>query len=100
MFSLKSIAFLSLFIFSINPVFAQDSDCCADLRQEVKMIQVEVKTIKKQLKTQAATVNEQQKTTKSGFESVGDLVDALHKHFPEIPGLKEIKSIFDSLNKK
>ena len=99
MLLLRSIAFLILFIFSINPVFAEDTDCCTDLRHEVKMIQDEVQTIKNQLKTQAATVSKQQTTTKTGFAGVGVLVDALHKQFPNIPGLETVKKLFDSLNK-
>lgn len=95
---LKPVTLFLLVIFSVSPVWAQNTDCCTDLRHEVKMIQDEVQTIKNQLKTQAITVSKQQTTTKTGFEAVGTLVDALHKHFPEIPGLETVKRIFDALN--
>lgn len=95
---LKSMAWLIiLFIFSLTPAWAADeSSCCAALRQEVQMI-------KDQLKNQQARVskelNQQQATSKTGFKGVGALIDALSIQFPNLPGLKKIKAIFDELNK-
>lgn len=93
---LKPMTFLMLFIFSMSPAFAQDADCCAQLRQEVQMI-------KEQLKNQQANVskdlNQQQATTKTGFKGIGVLVDALSTQFPNLPALKTVKQIFDNLNK-
>jgi hypothetical protein len=93
----KPIAWLILFIFSTTPAWAADeSTCCAALRQEVQMI-------KDQLKNQQASVSkelsQQQATSKIGFKGVGALIDALSIQFPNLPGLKKIKAMFDELNK-
>ncbi len=94
---LKSMVGLILFIFSTMPAWAADeTSCCAALRQEVQMI-------KEQLKNQQASVskelNQQQASTKTGFKGVGALIDALSIQFPNLPGLKKIKVMFDEMNK-
>ncbi len=94
---LKSMAWLILFIFSTTPAWAADeSTCCAALRQEVQMI-------KDQLKNQQASLSkelsQQQASTQTGFKGVAALIDALSVQFPNLPGLKKIKAMFDELNK-
>ncbi len=94
---LKSMAYLILFIFFAVPAWAVDeSNCCAALRQEVQMI-------KEQLKNQQVSVakelSQQQASSKTGFKGVGALIDALSTQFPNLPGLKKIKAMFDELNK-
>ena len=91
---LKSMVGLILFIFSAWA--ADETSCCAALRQEVQII-------KEQLKNQQASVskelNQQQASTKTGFKGVGALIDALSIQFPNLPGLKKIKAMFDEMNK-
>lgn len=94
---LKSMAWLILFSFSVTPSWAvEESTCCAALRQEVQMI-------KEQLKNQQASVSkalsQQQASSKTGFAGVAALIDALSVQFPNLPGLKKIKAMFDDLNK-
>ncbi len=93
----KPLIGLILLIFSAAPVWAvEDSACCAELRQEVQMI-------KAQLKNEQASVTQelkrQQASNKTGFQAVGALIDALSNQFPNLPGLKKIKAMFDELNK-
>jgi hypothetical protein len=55
------------------------------------------------LKNQQASVTQelkrQQASNKTGFQAVGALIDALSNQFPNLPGLKKIKAMFDELNK-
>ncbi|TLY47303.1 MAG: hypothetical protein E6K54_06705 [Gammaproteobacteria bacterium] len=96
---LKPVAFLFLLIFSASPVWAQDSDCCAELRHEVQMIKDQLKMQQNQQTNASKELNQQQATTKTGFKGVGVLVDALATQFPNLPALKTVKQIFDNLNK-
>lgn len=93
---LKPVVLFLLVIFSVSPVLAQDSDCCAQLRQEVQMIKDQLKN--QQMNT-SKELSQQQATTKTGFKGVGVLVDALATQFPNLPALKTVKEIFDNLNK-
>lgn len=96
---LKPVAFCFLLFFSASPVWAQDSDCCAELRHEVQMIKDQLKMQQNQQVNASKELNQQQATTKTGFKGVGVLVDALATQFPNLPALKTVKQIFDNLNK-
>jgi hypothetical protein len=96
---LKSALIALLFIFSFSSVWAQESDCCAQLRQEVQMIKEQLKMQQNQQNNAAKVLSQQQMTTKTGFKGVGTLVDALATQFPNLPALKTVKQIFDNLNK-
>lgn len=99
MFSLKSVTLCLLLIFSFSPVWAQDTDCCAQLRQEVQMIKEQLKMQQNQQANASKELTQQQVTTKTGFKGVGTLVDALATQFPNLPALKTVKKIFDNINK-
>lgn len=99
MFSLKSVTLCLLLIFSFSPVWAQDTDCCAQLRQEVQMIKEQLKMQQNQQANASKELTQQQVTTKTGFKGVGTLVDALATQFPNLPALKTVKQIFDNINK-
>lgn len=96
----KSVALLSIvFIFSISPVWAQDPDCCTELRHEVQMIKDQLKSQQNQQVSASKELSQQEMTTKTGFKGIGVLVDALAVQFPNLPALKTVKQIFDNLNK-
>lgn len=99
MLLLKLVTFFFLLVFSTSPVWAQDSDCCAELRHEVQMIKDQLKSQQNQQVNASKELNQQQATTKTGFKGVGVLVDALATQFPNLPALKTVKQIFDNLNK-
>ncbi|MCH9636373.1 hypothetical protein [Rickettsiella endosymbiont of Litargus connexus] len=96
---LKSFILFLLLIFSLSPVWAQDTDCCVELRHEVQMIKDQLKSQQNQQINASKELNQQQVTTKTGFKGVGVLVDALVTQFPNLPALKTVKQIFDNLNK-
>ncbi|OIZ95041.1 hypothetical protein A1D18_02775 [Candidatus Rickettsiella isopodorum] len=96
---LKSFILFLLLIFSLSPVWAQDTDCCVELRHEVQMIKDQLKSQQNQQINASKELNQQQVTTKTGFKGVGVLVDALATQFPNLPALKTVKQIFDNLNK-
>jgi hypothetical protein len=96
---LKSVTLCLLLLFSFSPVWAQDTDCCAELRHEVQMIKDQLKSQQNQQMTATKELGQQQVTTKTGFKGVGVLVDALAAQFPNLPALKTVKQIFDNLNK-
>lgn len=96
---LKPITLCLLLVFSVSPVWAQDADCCAELRHEVQMIKDQLKNQQNQQMNASKELNQQQATTKTGFKGVGVLVDALATQFPNLPALKTVKQIFDNLNK-
>lgn len=99
MFLLKSVTLFLLLVFSLSPVWAQDTDCCAQLRQEVQMIKEQLKMQQNQQASASKELSQQQMTTKTGFKGVGTLVDALATQFPNLPALKTVKQIFDNMNK-
>lgn len=94
----KSMIFFVLFIFSLSPAFAfgQDTDCCAQLRQEVQMIKDQLKN---QQMSVAKELSQQQTTTKTGFKGIGSLIEFLSTQFPNQKALGAVKQIFDTLNK-
>jgi len=96
---LKPVTLFLLAVFAVSPVWAQDSDCCAELRHEVQMIKDQLKSQQNQQINASKELNQQQTTTKTGFKGVGVLVDALVAQFPNLPALKTVKQIFDNLNK-
>ena len=96
---LKPVTLFLLAVFAVSPVWAQDHDCCAQLRQEVQMIKDQLKNQQDQQNNASKELNQQQATTKTGFKGVGVLVDALATQFPNLPALKTVKQIFDNLNK-
>lgn len=96
---LKSVTLFLILGFSLSPVWAQDTDCCAQLRQEVQMIKEQLKMQQNQQANDSKALSQQQMTTKTGFKGVGTLVDALATQFPNLPVLKTVKEIFDNLNK-
>lgn len=96
---LKPVTLFLLAVFAMSPVWAQDSDCCAELRHEVQMIKDQLKSQQNQQVNTSKELNQEEATTKTGFKGVGVLVDALAKQFPNLPGLKTVKQIFDNLNK-
>ncbi|MEN9916810.1 MAG: hypothetical protein RLY40_742 [Pseudomonadota bacterium] len=96
---LKPVVLSFLLVFSTSPVWAQDGDCCAELRHEVQMIKDQLKMQQNQQVNASKELNQQQATTKTGFKGVGVLVDALATQFPNLPALKTVKQIFDNLNK-
>lgn len=96
---LKPVTLFLLAVFAMSPVWAQDSDCCAELRHEVQMIKDQLKSQQNQQINASKELNQQQTTTKTGFKGVGVLVDALATQFPNLPALKTVKQIFDNLNK-
>lgn len=96
---LKPVTLFLLAVFTVSPVCAQDSDCCAELRHEVQMIKDQLKSQQNQQVNASKELNQQQATTKTGFKGVGVLVDALAVQFPNLPALKTVKQIFDNLNK-
>jgi hypothetical protein len=96
---LKSFILFLLLIFSLSPVWAQDTDCCVELRHEVQMTKDQLKSQQNQQINASKELNQQQVTTKTGFKGVGVLVDALVTQFPNLPALKTVKQIFDNLNK-
>lgn len=96
---LKSMILVLVLVFSLSPVWAQDNDCCAQLRQEVQMIKDQLKMQQNQQANTSKELNQQQATTKTGFKGVGTLVDALATQFPNLPALKTVKQIFDNMNK-
>lgn len=96
---LKPVTLFLLAVFAVSPVYAQDSDCCAELRHEVQMIKDQLKSQQNQQVNASKELNQQQVTTKTGFKGVGVLVDALATQFPNLPALKTVKQIFDNLNK-
>ena len=96
---LKPVTLFLLAVFAVSPIYAQDHDCCAQLRQEVQMIKDQLKSQQDQQNTASKELNQQQATTKTGFKGVGVLVDALATQFPNLPALKTVKQIFDNINK-
>lgn len=96
---LRSITLFLCLVFSLSPVWAQDTDCCAQLRQEVQMIKEQLKIQQNQQANASKELTQQQMTTKTGFKGVGTLVDALIIQFPNLPVLKTVKQIFDNINK-
>jgi len=86
-------------IFSFSPVWAQEADCCAQLRQEVQMIKDQLKMQQNQQANASKELSQQQMTVKTGFKGVGTLVDALVTQFPNLPALKTVKQIFDNISK-
>lgn len=96
---LKPFTLFVLLAFSISSVWAQDTDCCVELRHEVQMIKDQLKSQQNQQINASKELNQQQVTTKTGFKGVGVLVDALATQFPNLPALKTVKQIFDNLNK-
>lgn len=99
MFLLKPVTLFLLAVFAVSPVWAQDSDCCAELRHEVQMIKDQLKSQQNQQVNVSKELNQQQATTKTGFQGVGALVDTLATQFPNLTGLKKVKQIFDNINK-
>lgn len=96
---LKPVTLFLLAVLAVSPVWAQDSDCCAQLRQEVQLIKDQLKNQQNQQMNASKELSQQQTTTKTGFKGVGVLVDALATQFPNLPALKTVKQIFDNLNK-
>lgn len=96
---LKPVTLFLLAVFAVSPVWAQDRDCCAELRHEVQMIKDQLKSQQNQQVNISKELNQQQATTKTGFKGVGTLVDALVTQFPNLPALKTVKQLFDNLNK-
>lgn len=96
---LKPVTLFLFIVFSVSPVWAQDTDCCAELRHEVQMIKDQLKSQQNQQVNASKALDQQQATTKTGFKGVGVLVDALATQFPNLPALKTVKQIFDNLNK-
>lgn len=96
---LKPAVILFLLVFSLSPVWAQESDCCAQLRQEVQMIKEQLKMQQNQQINTSKALTQQETTSKTGFKGVGVLVDALATQFPNLPALKTVKQIFDNINK-
>lgn len=96
---LKSALLSLLLIFSFSPVWAQESDCCTQLRQEVQMIKEQLKMQQNQQVNAVKELTQQQTTTKTGFKGVSALVDALIVQFPNLPALKTVKQILDNLYK-
>ncbi len=97
--SLLKATVLFLVVFSSSLVWAQDNDCCAQLRQEVQMIKEQLKMQQNQQMNTSKELTQQQTTSKTGFKGVGVLVDALATQFPNLPALKTVKQIFDNINK-
>lgn len=97
--SLLKATLLFIFVFSSSSVWAQDNDCCAQLRQEVQMIKEQLKMQQNQQMNTSKELTQQQTTSKTGFKGVGVLVDALATQFPNLPALKTVKQIFDNINK-
>ncbi|MFZ0219659.1 MAG: hypothetical protein WAL30_05590 [Candidatus Aquirickettsiella sp.] len=99
MLLLKPVTLFLLLVFTVSPVWAQDTDCCAELRHEVQMIKDQLKSQQNKQVNASKELNQQQATTKTGFKGISVLVDALATQFPNLPALKTVKQIFDNLNK-
>ena len=89
---IKQIA-LILCMFSLNPVFAQDSSCCDQLRKEVQVLKEQQDKIFKELK-------QDEMGEKKSFTTLEGLMDTLSNKFPDLKDkLKKFKDVYDQLGK-
>ena len=90
---LRRIALLALFIFSVNPAFADDTSCCEQLRKEVQVLKDQQDKLFKDLK-------QDEVTEKKSFSTLEGLMDVLSNKFPDLKdSLKKIKDVYDTLGK-
>ncbi|MDQ8040074.1 MAG: hypothetical protein REH83_06680 [Rickettsiella sp.] len=90
---IRQIAWLILFIFSVNPTFAQDTSCCDQLRKEVQVLKEQQDKFFKDLK-------QDEVVEKKGFTTMESLMDILSNKFPDLKdAFKKIKDVYDQLGK-
>lgn len=90
---IKWITLLALFTFFVNPVFANDTSCCEQLRKEVQML-------KDQQNKLFNMVKNDEMAEKKGLSTTGSLMDTLSNQFPNSKGIfQKFKNVYDSLGK-
>lgn len=90
---IRQMALLILFMFSVNPVFAQDTSCCDQLRKEVQVLKDQQDKIFKALK-------QDEVSEKKSFTTLEGLMDVLSNKFPDLKdAFKKVKDVYDQLAK-
>ena len=90
---LRRMALLIVFVFSMNPAFAQDISCCDQLRKEVQVLKEQQDKIFKTLK-------QDEVDEKKGFTTLEGLMEVLSNKFPDLKdALKKFKDVYDQLGK-
>ncbi|MES2997761.1 MAG: hypothetical protein V4700_00320 [Pseudomonadota bacterium] len=90
---IRRIGLVILFVFSMNPAFAEDTSCCDQLRKEVEVLKEQQDKLFKALK-------QDEISEKKSFMTMEGLMEVLSNKFPDLKDtFKKFKDAFDQLDK-